>query len=204
MRRAAQEAAMLAAVVVLALVVWFVIVDAENREVEFRLGFSLQVDVRDLGSDLVVAGEPLPVTVTVVGREADVEDARRRSTFWRRSRCATEPPDSTACRSACRRWRARSAFAPCSPKRWSSPCSRASSAKCRSSPSRRTCRRWDSASVRRTVDARDGDRLGHRGRGRGGVFGGGAARSGRRHGLAGAPTCGSKRGRRRAARSVRC
>ena len=67
---------MLAAVVVLALVVWFVIVDAENREVEFRLGFSLQVDVRDLGSDLVVAGEPLPVTVTVVGREADVEDAR--------------------------------------------------------------------------------------------------------------------------------
>ncbi len=76
MRRAAQEATLLATVVVLALIVWFVIADTENREVEFRLGFSLQVDLRDLGSDLVVASEPLPVTVTVVGREADVEQAR--------------------------------------------------------------------------------------------------------------------------------
>ena len=76
MRRAAQEATLLVSVVVLALIVWFVIADTENREIETRLGFSLQVEVRDLGSDLVVASEPLPVTVTVVGREADVEAAR--------------------------------------------------------------------------------------------------------------------------------
>ncbi len=76
MRRAAQEATLLATVVVLALIVWFVIADTENREVEIRLGFSLQVEIRDLGSDLVVASEPLPVTVTVVGREAEVEAAR--------------------------------------------------------------------------------------------------------------------------------
>ncbi len=76
MRRAAQEATLLITVVVLALAVWFVIADAENREIEERLGFSLQVEVQGLGSNLVVAGEPLPVTVTVVGREADLQAAR--------------------------------------------------------------------------------------------------------------------------------
>ncbi len=76
MRRAAQEATLLVTVIVLALAVWFVIADAENREIEERLGFSLQVEVRGLGSNLVVAGEPLPVTVTVVGREDDLEAAR--------------------------------------------------------------------------------------------------------------------------------
>ncbi|MDE2746040.1 MAG: CdaR family protein [Chloroflexota bacterium] len=76
MRRAAQEATLLVTVVVLALVVWFVIADAENREIETRLGFSLQVEVIDLGSNLVIVGDPLPVSVTVVGREDDVESAR--------------------------------------------------------------------------------------------------------------------------------
>ncbi len=76
MRRAAQEATLLATVIVLALAVWFVIADAENREIEERLGFSLQVEVQGLASNLVVAGEPLPVTVTVVGREDDLEAAR--------------------------------------------------------------------------------------------------------------------------------
>ena len=76
MRRAAQEATLLITVVVLALVVWFVIADAENREIETRLGFSLQVEVIDLGSNLAVVGDPLPVSVTVVGREGDVESAR--------------------------------------------------------------------------------------------------------------------------------
>jgi len=75
-RRAAQEATLLVTVIVLALAVWFVIADAENREIEERLGFSLQVEVRGLASNLVVAGEPLPVTVTVVGREGDLEAAR--------------------------------------------------------------------------------------------------------------------------------
>ncbi len=76
MRRAIQEATLLISVVALALSVWFVIADAENREIEARLGFSLEVEVSDLASDLVVAGEPLPVTVTVAGREADVEAAQ--------------------------------------------------------------------------------------------------------------------------------
>lgn len=76
MRRAAQEATLLVTVIVLALAVWFVIADAENREIEERLGFSLQVEVQGLASNLVVAGEPLPVTVTVVGREDDLEAAR--------------------------------------------------------------------------------------------------------------------------------
>lgn len=76
MRRAAQEAALLITVVALAIIVWFVIADTENREIEARLGFSLTVELEELGSNLVVAGEPLPVTVTVFGREADVESAR--------------------------------------------------------------------------------------------------------------------------------
>ena len=76
MRRAAQEATLLITVVVLAIIVWFVIADTENREIEARLGFSLTVEIQELGSNLVVAGEPLPVTVTVFGREADVESAR--------------------------------------------------------------------------------------------------------------------------------
>ena len=76
MRRAAQEATLLITVVVLAVVVWFVIVDAENREIETRLGFSLPVEVMELGSNLAVVGDPLPVSVTVVGREDDVESAR--------------------------------------------------------------------------------------------------------------------------------
>ena len=76
MRRVAQEATLLLTVVVLSFIVWFVIADTENREIEARLGFSLTVEAEDLGSDLVVAGDPLPVTVTVVGRESDVEAAR--------------------------------------------------------------------------------------------------------------------------------
>ncbi len=76
MRRAAQETILLITVAVLALVVWFVIADAESREIESRLGFSLPVEAQELGSDLVVVGDPLPVTVTVVGREAEVAAAR--------------------------------------------------------------------------------------------------------------------------------
>ena len=58
MRRAAQEATLLITVVVLAIIVWFVIADTENREIEARLGFSLTVEIQELGSNLVVAGEP--------------------------------------------------------------------------------------------------------------------------------------------------
>ena len=76
MRRALQELTLLATVVAIALAVWFVISDAETREVETRLGFSLTVEVLDLASDLAVVGEPLPVSVTVVGREGDVDAAR--------------------------------------------------------------------------------------------------------------------------------
>ncbi len=67
---------MLITVVVLAIIVWFVIADTENREIEARLGFSLTVEIEELGSNLVVAGEPLPVTLTVIGREDSVESAR--------------------------------------------------------------------------------------------------------------------------------
>ena len=76
MRRAVQEATLFATVAVLALVVWFVIADTENREIEARLGFSLPVVVEELGSNFIVADDPLPVTATVFGREADVEAAR--------------------------------------------------------------------------------------------------------------------------------
>lgn len=75
-RRAArwlQEATLLATVIALSLAVWFVIVDAENREVEQRLGFSLSVGVINLAADLAVANEPLPVSVTVIGRQEDVD-----------------------------------------------------------------------------------------------------------------------------------
>ncbi len=76
MRRLAREATLFGTVLVLAIIVWFVIADTENREIEARLGFSLTVEIEELGSNLVIAGEPLPVTLTVVGREADVESAR--------------------------------------------------------------------------------------------------------------------------------
>ncbi len=76
MRRVIQEATLLVTVVVLALAVWFVIADTENREIEERLGFSIGVEVRNLASDLAVASEPLPVTLTVIGRRADLDAAR--------------------------------------------------------------------------------------------------------------------------------
>ncbi len=76
MRRIVNEATLLATVVLLAVAVWFVIADTENREIEERLGFSIAVDVRNLASDLAVASEPLPVTLTVAGRRADLDNAR--------------------------------------------------------------------------------------------------------------------------------
>ena len=91
MRRAVQETTLLSTVVLLALVVWFVIVDTENQEIEARLGFSLEVETLQLGSDLIVTGDPLPVTVSVIGREADVEAARPehfRATISLRNRTA--------------------------------------------------------------------------------------------------------------------
>ena len=75
MRRIVQEATLLATVVLLALAIWFVIADTENREIEERLGFSIAVGVRNLASDLAVASEPLPVTLTVIGRRADLDGA---------------------------------------------------------------------------------------------------------------------------------
>lgn len=76
MRRAGQEATLLVSVTVLALIIWFVIADTENQEVEARLGFSLEVEVTDLSADLAVTSDPLPVTVTVIGREVDLAEAR--------------------------------------------------------------------------------------------------------------------------------
>lgn len=76
MRRLVQEATLLGTVILLALAVWFVIADTENREIEQRLGFSISVEVRNLASDLAVASEPLPVTLTVVGRPADLDEIR--------------------------------------------------------------------------------------------------------------------------------
>ena len=75
MRRIVQEATLLATVVLLALAIWFVIADTENREIEERLGFSISVGVRNLASDLAVASEPLPVTLTVIGRRAELDAA---------------------------------------------------------------------------------------------------------------------------------
>ena len=69
-----QEATLLATVIALSLAVWFVIVDAENREVEQRLGFSLSVGVQNLAADVALANEPLPVSVTVIGRSEDLDE----------------------------------------------------------------------------------------------------------------------------------
>ena len=75
LRRWASEAALIITAVALALAVWFVIADAQNREIEQRLGFSLAVGVINVASDLAVANEPLPVSVTVAGREEDLAAA---------------------------------------------------------------------------------------------------------------------------------
>ena len=91
MRRLGQEATLFFTVTLLALIVWFVIADTENQEIEARLGFSLEVEVTDLGTDLAVTSDPLPVTVTVIGREPDVEAARPeqfRATVSLRNRAA--------------------------------------------------------------------------------------------------------------------
>ena len=69
-----QEATLLITVIALSLAVWFVIVDAENREVEQRLGFSLPVGVQNLAADLALANEPLPVSVTVIGRQEELDE----------------------------------------------------------------------------------------------------------------------------------
>ena len=71
--RIAQEATLLGTVIVLALVIWFVITDAQNREFEQPLGFSLPVSVINLPSNLAVAGEALPVSLTVVGTRSALD-----------------------------------------------------------------------------------------------------------------------------------
>ena len=75
LRRWSSEAALVFTAIGLALAVWFAIADAQNREVEQRLGFSLPVGVINTASDLAVANEPLPVSVTVAGRQEDVAAA---------------------------------------------------------------------------------------------------------------------------------
>ncbi len=65
--RVVQEATLLGTVVALALVIWFVITDVQNREFEQPLGFSLPVSVINLPANLAVAGQALPVSLTVVG-----------------------------------------------------------------------------------------------------------------------------------------
>ena len=65
--RVVQEATLLGTVVALALVIWFVITDVQNREFEQPLGFSLPVSVINLPTNLAVAGQALPVSLTVVG-----------------------------------------------------------------------------------------------------------------------------------------
>lgn len=71
--RIAQEATLLGTVIVLALVIWFVITDAQNQEFEQPLGFSLPVSVINLPSNLAVAGEALPVSLTVVGTRSALD-----------------------------------------------------------------------------------------------------------------------------------
>ena len=65
--RIVQEVTLLGTVLVLSLAVWFVIADVENREIERPLGFSLPVSVVNLSASLALAGEALPVSLTVVG-----------------------------------------------------------------------------------------------------------------------------------------
>ena len=73
LRRIAQEATLLGTVIVLALVIWFVITDAQNQEFEQPLGFSLPVSVVNLPANLAVAGEALPVSLTVVGTRSALD-----------------------------------------------------------------------------------------------------------------------------------
>ena len=71
--RIAQEATLVATVLVLALAIWFVITDVQNREIEQPLGFSLPVSVINLPANLAVAGEALPVSLTVIGKRSSLD-----------------------------------------------------------------------------------------------------------------------------------
>ena len=71
--RIVQEATLIATVIASALVIWFVITDVENREFERPLGFSLPVSVVDLATNLALASDPLPVSLTVVGTRSALD-----------------------------------------------------------------------------------------------------------------------------------
>lgn len=71
--RVAQEATLVATVLVLALAIWFVITDVQNREIEQPLGFSLPVSVINLPANLAVAGDALPVSLTVIGKRSSLD-----------------------------------------------------------------------------------------------------------------------------------
>ena len=63
------------AAVGLAVVIWFVIADAQNETIEEHLGFAVPVETVAVPTDLATASRVPPVTITVSGRESDVERA---------------------------------------------------------------------------------------------------------------------------------
>ncbi|MCZ6707451.1 MAG: CdaR family protein, partial [Chloroflexi bacterium] len=57
----------------LALVIWFAITDSENELIEQQFGFSLAVAQRSVPADLVTANRIPPVSITIAGRENDID-----------------------------------------------------------------------------------------------------------------------------------
>ena len=58
----------------LALVIWFLVTDAENEVVEQPLGFGLAVEAVNVPVDLATAGRIPPVSIIIAGRETELEE----------------------------------------------------------------------------------------------------------------------------------
>ena len=58
----------------LALVIWFLITDAENEVVEQPLGFGLAVEAVNVPGELATASRIPPVSIVIAGRETDLEE----------------------------------------------------------------------------------------------------------------------------------
>ena len=65
--------ALLAAASALAVVIWFVITDSEDEDVEERLGFVLAIEALNLPPELATASRIPTASLTIAGRRADIE-----------------------------------------------------------------------------------------------------------------------------------
>ena len=73
--RVRRDLALLLTAIGLAIVIWFIITDSQNKTVVEQLGFALTVEAQNIPSDLAAASRIPPALIEIAGREDDIAAA---------------------------------------------------------------------------------------------------------------------------------